>query len=334
MGCLPHRTVTPYQRPSAAEAIDRLTAIMDKLRFAPQAGADGRQYRLGLHQCPFREVARQHQDVDCSLHLGLMQGALAQLRAPITADRLDALTGRSLCIAHMTSPRRARPQAAARRYGLTAGRMRNWQRQTCCLIRRTAGRPCLQRRRSLAGEPSTAAPWETAPAVGGTSQALLKGGSVCEYCGCQALATISELTREHELVADLASRARAALAKANVPLTTELARQIAAILAPHTAVEEDGLFPALAADFPAHIAALQTEHRHIEAVLGQALTGTPTDPAWPSRLTQALQLLREHILKEQDGVFPAALASLGTADWAAAEAVRARVGSLLPSADG
>lgn len=31
---------------------------------------------------------------------------------------------------------------------------------------------------------------------------------MCEYCGCQALTTISELTREHELVADLASRAR------------------------------------------------------------------------------------------------------------------------------
>jgi hemerythrin HHE cation binding domain-containing protein len=74
---------------------------------------------------------------------------------------------------------------------------------------------------------------------------------VCEYCGCQALATISELTREHELVADLTSLARAALAKADVPLMTDLARQIAAILAPHTAVEEDGLFPALAADFPA-----------------------------------------------------------------------------------
>ncbi len=55
---------------------------------------------------------------------------------------------------------------------------------------------------------------------------------MCEYCGCQALTTISELTREHELVAGLASRARAALAKADVPLTTDLARRIAAVLAP------------------------------------------------------------------------------------------------------
>ena len=62
--------------------------------------------------------------------------------------------------------------------------------------------------------------------------------------------------------------------------------------------------------------------------------GPPTRPGLPGLPHQALQLLREHILKEQDGVFPAALASLGTADWAASEAVRARVGSLLPSADG
>lgn len=68
-------------------------------------------------------------------------------------------------------------------------------------------------------------------------------------------------------------------------------------------------------------------------MLGQALTGTRTDPAWPSRLTEILQLLREHILKEQDGVFPAALAA-----WAPLTGRQpkrsARVGSVLPSTDG
>jgi hypothetical protein len=153
---------------------------------------------------------------------------------------------------------------------------------------------------------------------------------VCEYCGCQAVATIDELTREHEIVVDLIGRARAAAAAADVARMAEFACQIARVLGPHTVVEEEGLFPALAADFPGHIAALRDEHRKIEAVLAEARQGIPSDPAWPARLSEALRLLRAHILAEQDGVFPAALANLRVADWVTAETVRARVGSLLP----
>jgi hypothetical protein len=43
---------------------------------------------------------------------------------------------------------------------------------------------------------------------------------------------------------------------------------------------------------------------------------------------EMLALLREHILKEQDGVFPAALAFLDAEQWEAVEAIRARVGGL------
>jgi hypothetical protein len=45
-------------------------------------------------------------------------------------------------------------------------------------------------------------------------------------------------------------------------------------------------------------------------------------------LLDTLEMLREHILKEQDGVFPAALAGLRNEDWQAVDAVRARVGSI------
>jgi hemerythrin-like domain-containing protein len=157
---------------------------------------------------------------------------------------------------------------------------------------------------------------------------------MCENCGCQALATIQELTREHDLVFGFICDVRAARADADTPRMADLARQIARVLGPHTEVEEQGLFPALAADFPDHIETLQAEHRHIEGVLGEARSGTPADPAWPARLAEAIQILRQHIIKEQDGVFPAALADLSTADWEAAEAVRLRVGSLIPSAAG
>ena len=93
----------PYQRPSAGEAVERLTMIMEKLGFAPQAGADRKRYRLCLRHCPFREVAQQHQDIVCSLHLGLIQGALAQMRAPVTVGRLEPFAEPNLCIAHLTA---------------------------------------------------------------------------------------------------------------------------------------------------------------------------------------------------------------------------------------
>ena len=53
----------------------------------------------------------------------------------------------------------------------------------------------------------------------------------------------------------------------------------------------------------------------------------PDDPTWPARLLSTIHLLREHILKEQDGVFPAALASLSSTDWERIEGIRARAGS-------
>jgi hypothetical protein len=56
---------------------------------------------------------------------------------------------------------------------------------------------------------------------------------------------------------------------------------------------------------------------------------TPADPTWPDRLVEATAMLRDHILKEQDGVFPAALANLSTEEWAAVDATRARAGSTL-----
>jgi hemerythrin-like domain-containing protein len=157
---------------------------------------------------------------------------------------------------------------------------------------------------------------------------------MCEYCGCQSITAIKDLTREHDMVVAMIGDVRGAHAAGDVSRQAELARRIAAVLGPHTHVEERGLFPLLADDFPDHVAALEAEHRRIETVLGAAGAGTPSDPGWPRQLMETLDLLRDHILKEQDGVFPAALTTLGGADWDSVEAVRAEVGSLLPATGG
>jgi len=109
----------PYQRLRAGEAIGKLRELLEELGFAPEAVTDGTRPEMLLHQCPFREIAEHHQDVVCSLHLGLMQGALAQMRAPVSADRLQPFAEPSLCVTSMTArdesgpPRSGTGRAAA-----------------------------------------------------------------------------------------------------------------------------------------------------------------------------------------------------------------------------
>lgn len=150
---------------------------------------------------------------------------------------------------------------------------------------------------------------------------------MCEYCGCQQIASIGELTREHDAVVAEIAEVRAFLRDHDVEAAAKTSRRIAEILEPHTAVEEGGLFPLMSEEFPDHIEALEREHRAIEAVLAEAQDATPSDPAWPDRLLAALDTLRDHILREQDGVFPASLSVVEAEGWEQVEAVRARVGS-------
>jgi len=150
---------------------------------------------------------------------------------------------------------------------------------------------------------------------------------MCEYCGCQQIAVIGELTREHDAVVALISQVKSSLADQHLEEVVASCRQISCVLAPHTVVEEQGLFPEMEDEFPDHIEVLRSEHREIENVLGEATGRVPDDPTWPDRLLGTLRLLREHILKEQDGVFPAALAALDADQWERIESVRAQFGS-------
>ena len=148
---------------------------------------------------------------------------------------------------------------------------------------------------------------------------------MCEYCGCQQIAVIGELTREHDAVVTLIGQIQRSLVGQRLADVASDCQQISSILIAHTVVEEQGLFPEMVDEFPDHIEALRSEHRDIENVLSEAAGGVPDDPTWPDRLPHALFLLREHILKEQDGVFPAALAALDADQWERIEAVRAQL---------
>ncbi|MGY1708436.1 helix-turn-helix transcriptional regulator [Geodermatophilus sp. SYSU D00758] len=90
----------PYQRVGEEDAVRALLGLLDEIGFAPRPAA-GEPRRILLPHCPFREVAAAHREVVCSIHLGLMQGALAELGAPVTADRLLPFVEPALCEAHL-----------------------------------------------------------------------------------------------------------------------------------------------------------------------------------------------------------------------------------------
>jgi hemerythrin-like domain-containing protein len=154
---------------------------------------------------------------------------------------------------------------------------------------------------------------------------------MCEYCGCQSVPAVELLTSEHDAVVNLIGEVQRARTAGDLDVTAEATRRINAVLGPHTRVEEDALFPPMADDFPDHVEALRVEHTLIEGVLAESAEGTPADTEWPARLAAALHTLRDHILKEQDGLFPAALASLGPVEWEAVDEARRRVGTALDS---
>jgi predicted ArsR family transcriptional regulator len=91
----------PFQRTDACGAVEGLATTLRELGFAPEAVTDEAGYQLRLRQCPFREIAEVHPEIVCQLHLGLMQGALDQMRAPVTVAGLQPFAEASLCVAHL-----------------------------------------------------------------------------------------------------------------------------------------------------------------------------------------------------------------------------------------
>lgn len=154
---------------------------------------------------------------------------------------------------------------------------------------------------------------------------------MCEYCGCQSLRSIELLTAEHDAALDHV-RAVEQAAAAHDPVAARLACvALGAVLEPHNRVEEEALFPAMEEEFGDHVLGLLAEHTLVHNAL-ELLTDGPPAAGWAAGLTAAMRVLREHILREQDGVFPAALSTLRPADWDRMDDVRTRVGSVLTAA--
>jgi predicted ArsR family transcriptional regulator len=86
----------------ADEAIGRVTALLEEFGFEPERhdAADG-EVEVRLHRCPFEQVAVAEPEVVCSVHRGLIRGALDALGAEVEVRDLLPFVTPDLCVAEL-----------------------------------------------------------------------------------------------------------------------------------------------------------------------------------------------------------------------------------------
>lgn len=134
---------------------------------------------------------------------------------------------------------------------------------------------------------------------------------MCSYCGCDSIEVIGRFMTEHVEIINATGKLRRAVSSAGSVDVASARSVVAGLLWPHTEAEESGLFRVMARDevFADHIATLCGEHELLGRLLSDVVPGD--DDA----MARFEDTLREHIHKEDNGLFPAAAVALDGADW-------------------
>ncbi len=140
---------------------------------------------------------------------------------------------------------------------------------------------------------------------------------MCDYCGCRSFTVIARFTAEHEDIVNAAGELRESIESGAQVQAAAAAVALANLLGPHTRDEERTLFAEMAqdAEFSDHVDQLCTEHRDLDEQLAALGTGDL------DALHRFYNLLREHINKEENGLFPAAAIALDDDAWDRAQAL-------------
>ena len=83
---------------SLDEGLESVVRLLAERGFAPVA--EGRE--ITMCSCPFRELALRYQRIVCSLHKGLIDGALERLETPLEVAELSPWVTPDRCVARLT----------------------------------------------------------------------------------------------------------------------------------------------------------------------------------------------------------------------------------------
>jgi predicted ArsR family transcriptional regulator len=92
----------PLASISKEDTINEVVHLHEKFGFGPELRRAKSGKEIVLKRCPFQELATTYPAVICSVHLGLMRGALAELGTGVEADGLEPFAEPGACIAHVT----------------------------------------------------------------------------------------------------------------------------------------------------------------------------------------------------------------------------------------
>jgi hemerythrin-like domain-containing protein len=134
---------------------------------------------------------------------------------------------------------------------------------------------------------------------------------MCSYCGCRNIPVIATLNAEHDAIVNSTYALQVAFRDHDIESAKTAGKVLAELLHPHTRREQDGLFAEMKKDelFTDHIASLCAEHDELDEELDLIAAGDLT------RITPMITLLNNHIDREENGLFPAALAYLDDDQW-------------------
>ncbi|REF37841.1 hemerythrin domain-containing protein [Thermasporomyces composti] len=137
---------------------------------------------------------------------------------------------------------------------------------------------------------------------------------MCEYCGCRQVEPIAQLMDEHFALLDLGGAIRRALRDKGGGAATELLQEFRELLHRHVRLEERGVFAAMKAEgeFVDQVLELEQEHDDLEQALAEL---DLTDGNVVEVVDRLLAELSEHIDRENLGIFPVAVVSLGATGW-------------------
>lgn len=133
---------------------------------------------------------------------------------------------------------------------------------------------------------------------------------MCDYCGCRTRSLVAALGEEHDRIRSLSARVQGAIDAGDEQAARAALADLAAVLAPHSALEEGGLYPAVG-DVGVEVDRMYTDHEEVDTTLARAAHGDEPLSAVPI----ALRRLADHIHVEEFDLFPAAHQLLDDVVW-------------------